>query len=224
MRRRADLPNTAPPFNTDPSPPQQAALPLQQPAPAPALHPPDVVGGTTMPALPPPYQRIVTHVFDMPAPDEQFLRLRQELDLGTIKPSNASYGDVVDALDQAEKNAQAAVELLANFKVALAAFEMDALATRGPLRERAKERLAEIRREEFEANKAQMGSKASAGKQITEADVDAALASMFPDEARELDIRRAQAKGACDSAESLVYRWAERARDLREMVRTIRAP
>lgn len=172
--------------------------------------------------MPDSYERIVTTVFDMPDPHEEFRRLREDLELSAIRPSAASYGAVVDALDQAEKNAQRAVELVANFELAHEAFLMDELAISGPLRERAKAQLEKEKREEFERLKAEVGSKASTGKQITEADVLAAVASMFPDEARVLASRKAEGKGALDSVKSLAFRWAERARDLRAMVQTVR--
>lgn len=175
------------------------------------------------PRMPQSYERIVTTVFDLPDPHEAFTLLRQELELSVVRPSNATYGDIVDALDQAEKNAQRAVELVANFNLAHEAFEMDELAMSGSYREQAKARLEADKRTEFEANKATMGSKASSGKQITEDDVRGAVASMFPDEARVLATRRAEAKGALLAVKSLADRWAERAKDLRVMVQTTRA-
>lgn len=187
---------------------------------------PAAPAGTTgyqLPRMPKSYERIVTTVFDMPDPHEEFSRLRQELELNAVKPSNANYGDLVDALDQAEKNAQRAVELVANFNLAHEAFIMDELAISGPLRERAKGALEKEKREEFERAKAELGSKAPGGKQITEADVAAAVASMFPDEARALAQRVAEGKGALLSVKSLADRWAERAKDLRAMVSTTRA-
>lgn len=179
--------------------------------------------GFEPPKMPPSFERIVTTVFDVPEPDKEFARLRLELEMTQIKPSRADYGTIVDSLDQAEKNAQAAVELVANFELAYEAFCIDELAMSGAYRERAKAELDKQRQEEFLKSKEAMGSKASAGKQITEADVAAAVASMFPDEARILAERRAQAKGARDSVRSLAERWAERAKDLRAMVSTTRA-
>jgi hypothetical protein len=172
--------------------------------------------------MPGPYERIVTTVFDLPEPHQEFERLRTELQLTDVRASSASYGQVVDALDQAEKNAQSAVELKVNFEAVQKAFEMDALVISGPLRERAKETLEQEKRDEFEKQKAVHGSKAPTGKQITEADVEACLASMFPDEARVLAQRGAEAKGALEATKSLAERWAERARDLRMMVSTVR--
>lgn len=174
------------------------------------------------PRLPEPYGRIVTTVFDMPDPFEEFTRLRDELSFSAVKPSRADYGTVVDALDDAEKNAHRAVELVVNFEAVAAAFEMDAVALSGPMREQAKARLEQEKRDEFEKAKAELGSKAPTGKQITEADVLAAVASMFPDDARELAISREKTKGALEAARSLAARWAERARDLRVMVGTVR--
>lgn len=168
------------------------------------------------------YERIVASVFDMPEPHEEYQRLRTELDLGAVRPSRADYGTVVDALDRAEQNAQRAVELLVNFELAHEAFEMDALVVSGPLREAATQRLEEEKRESFELAKKEMGSKAPSGKQITEADVAAAVASMFPDEWRDVSLRRTEVKGALDAAKSLATRWQERARDLRAMVSTVR--
>jgi hypothetical protein len=100
---------------------------------------------------------------------------------------------------------------------------MDTLAISGPLRERARNQLEKEKREEYEKLKEQLGSKAPTGKQITEGDVAAAVASMFPDEARELEMNRTKTKGALEACRSLAARWAERARDLRVMVGTVRS-
>jgi hypothetical protein len=174
--------------------------------------------------MPPPYERIVTSVFDMPDPDQEFKKLREELELSKVRPSQASYGVVVDALDVAEINAQRAVELVVNFELVTSAFEEDILAVSGPLRERAKEQLEKEKLEAYEQAKAQIGSKAPTGKQITNDDITAAVSSMFPDEARAVAHRKAQAKGALEAAKSLAERWKERARDLRAMVSTTRGP
>lgn len=241
MRRRndivpqiADMRGASDPANvTKPEPPpatkaevsKQPALPnvpMEDRSSMKAPEAPPLPGGFKPPRMPAPYERIVTTVFDMPAPHDEFVRLRQELELQSVKASQASYGIVVDALDRAELNAQQAVELVVNFELVTAAFEQDTLAISGPLRERAREQLEKEKREEYEKLKAEIGSKAPTGKQITDGDVKAAVASMFPDEARILAQREAEGKGALDAAKSLAARWAERARDLRAMVSTVR--
>jgi hypothetical protein len=93
------------------------------------------------PRLPEPYGRIVTTVFDMPDPYAEFEHLRADLEFSKVEPSRADYGTVIDALDDAEKNAHRAVELVVNFEAVSAAFEMDTLAISGPLRERARSQL-----------------------------------------------------------------------------------
>lgn len=233
MRRRNDPTNPQPSLPVDPQPTPapgvvdrsttQAATPPAAPEPpkAPKFQT-TPYGEFVPPRMPGPYERIVTTVFDMPDPHEEFQRLRNELQLTDVRASSASYGQVVDALDQAEKNAQRAVELKVNFEATQKAFEMDALAISGPLRERAKEALEQEKRDEFQKMKDLLGSKAPTGKQITEADVAACMASMFPDEARILAQREAEAKGSLEATKSLADRWAERARDLRMMVGTVR--
>jgi hypothetical protein len=186
-----------------------------------AAPPPDR-GGFDVPRMPASYERIVTSVFDLPDPHASFRQLRDDLELSEVRPSRASYGVVVDALDAAELNAQKAVELVVNFKLVVAAFEEDALAISGPLREQVKAQLEKEKREQYEADKERMGAKAPTGKQITNDDIAAALAGMFPDEARALSQRRAEASGALEAAKSLAERWSERARDLRAMVSTTR--
>jgi hypothetical protein len=138
---------------------------------------------------------------------EVFRRLRGSLELD-VRASGANYGVLLDKLDQAERNAQEAVELLVNAQLAAEVLEIDVSALRAPMRQGARERLQQERK--------------TGDKPITEGDVSAAIISLYPDEVRDLAVREAKAKGMTESIRSLAERWKERARDLRVMVQTAR--
>ena len=153
------------------------------------------------------FDPIVRTVFSLGDPGPIFTRLREELGLG-MKASRADYGTQVDALDLAERNAQEAVELLVNAQVKLELYEIDAGVIVAALRQRAIDDLE--------------ATKTKGGKSITEGDVKARMATMFPDEWREVEGGTARAKGGVEVVRSLSERWKERARDLRTMVQTAR--
>ncbi len=151
------------------------------------------------------HQRIVDHLFDLPHPMEIYEKVRRGLSFGG-RASTLGYGDLVDALDEAETLAEEASRLNANMKVALRSFELDADVIRGAIRAEA--------RDDLERQRAIAGTKGV----LTIADIEAAMASKYPDEYRDLELRHAKAKRSCDAIETLADLARDRARDLRQMV------
>lgn len=156
------------------------------------------------------HQRIVDVLFDMPDPMEVYERVRRALSFGG-RASSMGYGALVDALDEAETNAADAFQLMCDAKVTHDRFEMDAKVIAGALRTQALDDLY--------AQKAQLKADTKqAGKAITNDDIEAVIASKFPDEYRDLESRRSRAKRTVAALESLADLARERARDLRAMV------
>lgn len=153
------------------------------------------------------FQRVVTHLFDFQGdPMETYERVRESLRLGT-RASQASYGTLVDALDQAEEMASTAMELLINAKVTHDAFEIDSKIVKGALWEQATQAL--------EAEKAAGERK----KAIVIADVEAWMASNHPDEWRALEVKAGQARRMVAMLEDLAERTRQRAGHLRVMAK-----
>lgn len=169
------------------------------------------------------YDRIVDHLYDLAEPDAEYREIREALSFGARRAaSGLAYGDLVDALDHAEDIAYRATLLLVNAKVAHDAYELDAKTIVAALRagviadlevERARHKAAAEA-----AKKAKTDEPVGRSKQITEADIDAALAEKYPREWRDLEMRRGKARRMIAALESLEARTIERARDLRQMV------
>jgi hypothetical protein len=158
------------------------------------------------------FDRIVDRLYEMDA-ESEYSELEKKLTLG-MRASQAEYGHIVNALDDAEDCAHRAMKLYANAKVAYAAFDMDAKAILGALRKEAVRVLEEHKLEEFAKQKEALGSKAPTGKQITEADLEGYIASSHPDEWRTLEIRREKSKAMVAVMERFSELWKQRARDL----------
>jgi len=187
------------------APKDERPLPAGAPTPAPRTLSGDTVAQSIDSlSLGAGYDRVVDRVFRIDA-DGEYAQLETRLKL-SMRASRADYGSVVDALDEAEDLARRAMALYVNGKVAVAAFEIDARVIEGALREQAVSGL-EAEKERGERKKA-----------ITEGDVDGRIASMFPDEYRDLAVKRSKAKEVCVYFERLAELWKERARDLRAMV------
>lgn len=152
--------------------------------------------------------RIVTKIFSLEDPMAVYEDVRASLRMG--RASGASYGQLVDALDEAEENAMRAMELLVNTKDAHDGFEIDAKIIAGSLRERAVQ--------ELEDRKAAGTLK----KAITNDDVEAVMAANYPDEWQELEHKRGKARRTIDLLAALHEASRERAKDLRAMVSKFR--
>ena len=137
-----------------------------------------------------------------------YQRVRDSLRMG--RASGASYGQLVEALDEAEENAVLAMEVYVNAAVALESFEIDAKIVLGTLRDDATAIL--------EDEKAQGQRK----KAITNDDVESVMAAKFPDEWQSVTNKRAKAQQTVKLLGDLCERARERCKDLRAMVSKFR--
>ncbi len=157
------------------------------------------------PRVPGGYGRIIRSVFKI---DEEgaFASLQKGLTFAR-KASQMSYGERVDALDEASGMVMLAGQLAANAKVVLTMYELDVEVLRAPMRRDAKKRLVDEKKSE-------------GGKQITNADVAAMIAELWPDEHRRQEENLAKAKAAVAHVQLLAERWGYRAREIETIVRT----
>lgn len=161
------------------------------------------------------FERIITHLFqvvDGPELEAEYLDLRSKLrfaDQG--KASRKTYGELQDELNAAEENVQRAAELHARASAAFIEFEGDAKIILGSLRDPAKKALEQKKAELFKTE----GVK---GKVISNDDIEAEIASLFPDEWAELEKRRTRAKLSIKLMGDLKEQLASRAWDLRTML------
>ncbi len=156
------------------------------------------------------HARIVDHLFEMEDPHEVYSRVRQGLSFGG-RASSMGYGALADALDEAEKNAADAFQLLINTKLAADTLEMDAKVIYAGMRDQALAELMEMKA----TSKKETGS---AGKAIAKDDIESIMATKFHDEFRTLEITRAQTRRTVAALEDLAERARERAKDLRALV------
>ena len=215
-----------------PEPPKEAvqaelpiAPPVEVPPPAPALKPVIAPTGDRSPVAPSPvvearrekaassveelalgegYDRIVERVFTV-SPWETYEPLEKDLRL-TGEAHRADYATLVDALDRCQDNSREAHRLYVSAKVSVARYEADATVL-----------LTDMRKQSLAALDAEKAA-GQRPKQITEADIESRIASLFPDEWRALEDRRAKAKAMVSHLERLSELWKERSRDLRVMI------
>jgi hypothetical protein len=120
------------------------------------------------------------------------------------------YLELSEALDEAARLHRDASRLHAHAKVTLAVFEADCDAMSGDMRTQASNQL--------KAEKEKNG-----GKQITDGDVTARMASLFPDEYRRQTRMKAEAKASAGDLENLVEIWKMRRREIDTMLRECRS-
>jgi hypothetical protein len=155
------------------------------------------------------HARIVDTLFDMPDPMTEYLAIKASLSFGG-RASSMSYGQLIDALDDAQSVAERCSRLVANAKVTLDAFNMDAEVISGVLREQAVM--------DLQAQK----DAGTRSKAITNDDITAVMAKKFPDEFRDLEIKKGKARRMVAAIEALYDRASARAGDLRAMVQRSR--
>lgn len=154
------------------------------------------------------YERITARVFSI---DEwtEYEELEKDLKLGEVA-HRAEYSTLVDSLERAEDNSRRAHRLFVNAKVALEAFEIDAQVIESDMRAQALAKLEDAK------------ATGQMKKTITNDDVTAQMAAMFPDQWRAAAQRRAKAKQSVAHLEHLVDVWKARSRTLNTMVQTSR--
>jgi hypothetical protein len=191
-----------------------AGSPAQAPAAAPApVAPPTAVtaaefigvgGAGRVAVMPPEFRAIVERVFTMDSPKAVY---DQVLDaLRPVRASRVDRGTVIELLDAAQQTAVDARQLLAHAKVTQELFDIDSRVVIGAMREQAIARLEEEK------------SAGTRKKAITEADVEGAAATMFPEAWRDAARQVVEAKQTTATMEALVDRAVDRARDLRAIL------
>ena len=149
------------------------------------------------------YERIIEHVFTIDS-WATYEELQKRLQLPV--PAHAQTKTLLfDELDAAETNAKIAHQLFVSAKETVRRFDCDVVVMSVDMRQQAS---ASLQREKDAGQRS---------KQITDTDVESRMASMFPDEWRQLEMRRSKAKLMVDHMLRLSDAWKERARDLRSM-------
>lgn len=159
------------------------------------------------PDLHPAYGRIVRTMFAFDA-DKIFDELNEKRRFG--KPiKDMGYLELAESLDDAARMHRNASLLFADAQVKRAQFEADCEAIAGDMRSQASNAL---KREKDEKG----------GKQITNGDVEARMASMFPDEYRRQNVLKAKIKATVGQLEDDVKWWELRRREIDTMLRECR--
>ncbi len=161
------------------------------------------------PVLPRGYSRICSWVFDLPDPADACDKLRNAI--RPIKPSRLQHGELCDKLDLAQENFVEASQLLANAKMSVANYEIEAKLVLGPMRDAASS--------ELEDEKA----KGTRKKAITNDDIEHRMATLYPDQFLEIEQNRNKLKHMVAVLEDLRQAASERARDVRAIVSTSRS-
>ena len=183
-------------------------------APTPAMNPSGLDDALSAPRkynspeLHPAYARIIKTTFNFD-PEKVYDELNEKLRFN--KPiRDMGYLELSEALDEAARLHRDASRLHAHAKVTLAVFEADCEAMSGDMRTQA-------------SNQLKAEKEKSGGKQITDGDVTARMASLFPDEYRRQTRMKAEAKASAGDLENLVEIWKMRRREIDTMLRECRS-
>lgn len=151
-------------------------------------------------------EKIVTKVFVVDLFDS-WMKLREAL---TVGEKRSEHGVLNKALDDAEKNAHMAHRVFITAKIERERWERENDTTWGAMWSEATKSL---QKEKDEGTRA---------KQVTDADIKARVATLFPDEYQEIEVRRAKIKATVDSLEDLAVQWKSRCKSLQTMKGTLR--
>lgn len=152
------------------------------------------------------FAEVVKNFFGIASPSQEADELRRFLS-GKQKPSRMSYGEVADELGESQENAMRGAELLGQAKVTHERFEFDASLIEATMREAAQK--------EIEGERT---------TKPTIADIEARMRKMYPDQMRDLLVKRRENKEALALFEALAFRLSERARDLRQILARVQRP
>jgi hypothetical protein len=155
-----------------------------------------------MPNVSESFSRIVERVFDIGDPDALFTTLMERMSLrDALTP-----GALQASLNIAEDNARLAHQLYVNAKVESERFEIDSDIVLGAMRAGA---TAELQREKDAGQRS---------KAITDADVREKAATLYPDQWRETNERRAKTSGMLEHLKRLADLWQTRCYSLSTML------
>lgn len=168
----------------------------------------DALDGTLFGALPTPgpgFDRVTERVFNQPDPDAEYEQLETALRLGT-----QAFDSITAALDGAEDNARRAHRLFVCARVDAERFTIDAEVIEAAMRTEA---VAQLQREKDAGTRT---------KQITEGDIAAKVAAMFPDEHRDLAERKVKSRKMIEHLEAFAGLWRSRCYSLAKMLESKR--
>tara|TARA_Y100000034_G_scaffold121344_1_gene165431 strand:+ start:206 stop:811 length:606 start_codon:yes stop_codon:yes gene_type:complete len=183
----------------DPTAAKAAAEQLVQAAPAQQRSSP--LNGP-MPSMGGGFDKIVEHVFELDDPEQVFGQLVEKLKIhDALTP-----GALQMALNQAEDTARLAHQLFVGTKVDFARFEIDCAEVYAALRDGA---TAELQAEKDAGERS---------KAITKDDVTGRVATMYPDEYREISERKAKAEATLEHMKRLAELWQSRCYSVSNML------
>lgn len=166
------------------------------------------------------YENIIDSLFTFD-PDQAVKQVTECLQFSK-QASRTEYGELVDALDQAEENARVALQLVANSEVALVNYKNDMETIRAGIREKAVEEMMDDSDDGDEDTEGAKKKPPKPKKRPTIADIDAYMRSTYHDELNDADDRLAKGKQMVEYFRGLATLTAQRARDLRQMVASCR--
>ncbi|GAC1453553.1 MAG: hypothetical protein PVSMB8_12470 [Vulcanimicrobiaceae bacterium] len=149
---------------------------------------------TELTPIDPAFERI-TELIVIDNPLEVYRHLEKELKIGEKR---SDMGTVRRALDEAESNAREAHRLWMTALIERERFELTNKVIFAGMRTQA---LAVMQQEKKHGERS---------KQISEADIEATCAAMFPDQWRDQELRRTRYKAMEKSMENLNDRWSSR--------------
>jgi hypothetical protein len=152
------------------------------------------------------FERIVESVMVKDV-EGTYATLQQQLEIGEDRQD---HGRVMASLDRAETNARAAHNLWMTAKVEARRWELDSEVVNAAAREKAMK--------DLQCEK-ESGART---KQITDADVKARAALLFPDEVRSQELKRARVRALEASMQNLAEVWASRCRTLSTLATKMR--
>lgn len=168
--------------------------------------PTDEAEKNTDPHLSPGLESVVHKIFQVDAHSD-YEALEKALSVGS---SRTDYASLLKAIDEAETNARKAHKLYLAAKLEAESWEIDHTNVMAGMRSHAVENL--------EREKAAGDRK----KAITNADVEAEISALFPDEWKHQAQRRVQVKGTVEHLERLADLWFQRCKTLGTMIATLR--
>lgn len=160
-------------------------------------------------SLAPAYDRIVTRMVPED-PEGDYEELERKLRLRTSPAHRAEASEIQDALDEAASNAWRAHKLHIGARLAHEVCEADAKVKLAPMRDAATLALQDEK------------LKGVRSKQITDGDVEAKMAELYPDEWRSISVDRLRSRKAVDKFEEFARLWGSRAQALQAELMTSR--
>lgn len=189
-------------------PPQQPLGDVAAPPPAPAsifftAH----AKGAKPGELAPDMHSLVERLFRRRPMDQEYAELESAL---TVGEGRNDFGTLREALDKAEERSRRAYQLYIDARLEQERWLLDTAATLGALRAKASALLEDEK------------AAGDRRKAITDADVEAKMAEVFPDEVKHQKLERLRVKSVVESMEHLAERWKSKCSDLRTLLETAR--